>query len=269
MVPNKTEKNGQTLLLDLQMGVAGDMLLSSLIDLAINAGLLTADEIENLLMKSLSLYDGVSAEIKKKQVSGIFARGVWVRNEDHHYGDHKHMKGLEMRDNIIEAARTADLSQGALDYAVRAIDEILNAEAYLHSNTVEELHLHETGAPDTVVEIIGSAFILERLGFFNENQRIIATPISVGMGSISISHGTVPIPAPATLHIMKNMKFKFGPVPGELATPTGTALVKSLEPEYVENFSDISFEPIAAGYGLGKRKYQDRYLNVVRAVLCK
>ena len=247
------------------MGVAGDMFLGALTDLAITTGRANGNKIIEILERSSAAMGKVSVEILREKVSGIGATGIRVtgeRKRDHH------VKGWEMKAYLEEGCTAVELAQGGRKYATEVLDHILHAESKIHASTPGELHLHETGAPDTLVEIIGSAYLLERLGTMNNDFSFFSTPVSVGMGSIEISHGVVPIPAPATMEILKEMPFKFGPLRGELATPTGVSLLKALSPEFVTNFSGLRITPEEIGYGFGKRKYDGKLLNVVRAITC-
>ena len=207
---------------------------------------------------------GGSPHFQAEPVELGFSSGdLTSKNHDAHY----HVSGARMKEYLEKGCRDVKLGATGESYAKQVLGHILEAEARIHSVPTDELHLHETGAPDTLVEIIGSAYLLDRLGMLNGKNAIFSTPVSVGMGSIDISHGTVPVPAPATLEILKEMPFKFGPINGELATPTGVSLLKGLAPSFITNYSDIEFIPRHIGYGFGKRKYHGKYLNVVRALI--
>jgi len=247
------------------MGVAGDMFLAALTDLAITTRRVDKKKLVKMLERSSVGMGNVAVDILLEKVSGIRATGIKVtgeRNRDHH------VKGGEMKAYLEKGCAAVELGRTGRKYAVEVLDHILRAESKIHASTPGELHLHETGAPDTLVEIIGSAYLLELLGGLDDDFRFFSTPISVGMGSIKISHGVVPIPAPATMEILKDMTFKFGPLRGELATPTGVSLLKALAPEFVTNFSDLRITPTEIGYGFGKRKFDGKLLNVVRAISC-
>jgi len=249
---------------DVQMGVAGDMFLASLSHLGLRSGIFDRNTLEDLLADSASSMERVVVSIRCENVSGINAAGVFTERDE--AAGHSHVSGAEMSGYLKEGARRLGLDGNAKKYADRALDLILNAEAEIHASTPEELHLHETGAPDTLVEIIGSAHVLQGLGAFEGNMRFFSTPVSVGRGSIEISHGTVPVPAPATLEILKEVPFRFGPIDGELATPTGVSLLKALEPDFLVSDSSEKIVPKEIGYGFGKRRYGGKYLNLVRPI---
>jgi len=247
------------------MGVAGDMFLAALTDLAISTGCTTENKLVEILERTSVAMGKVRVEILREKVSGIGATGIRVTGK---WKPTHHVKGREMKAYLDEGCSAVELGPTGRKYAVEVLEHILRAESKIHASSPGELHLHETGAPDTLVEIIGTAWLLEEFDGLDDDFSFFSTPVSVGMGSIEISHGVVPIPAPATMELLKNMPFKFGPLRGELATPTGVSLLKALAPEFVTNFSDLRITPMEIGYGFGKRKYDGRLLNVVRAISC-
>ncbi len=264
---DEVDATKKIIVFDVQMGVAGDMFLGALADLSEEGGVVERADLSEILVRSAGSMCDIEVELGKERVSGITATGVKVtrRTNDGHY----HVSGARMREYLEKGCRRVKLGSPGESYAKQVLDHILEAEAGIHGVHADELHLHETGAPDTLVEIIGSAYLLEKLGMLNGKNRIFSTPVSVGMGSIDISHGTVPVPAPATLEILKDIPFRFGPINGELATPTGVSLLKGLSPSFITNYSDVDFIPRHIGYGFGKRKYHGKYLNVVRALMGK
>lgn len=247
------------------MGIAGDMFLGALTDLVISTGRMDGKELVKILERSAAAMDEVRVDILREKVSGIGATGIRVSGVNER--DH-HVRGGEMKTYLEKGCEAVELGRAGRQYAMEVLEHILRAESKIHASSPGELHLHETGAPDTLVEIIGTAFLLEILGALDEGFRFFSTPISVGMGSIEISHGVIPVPAPATMEILRGMPFKFGPLRGELATPTGVSLLKALSPEFVTNFSGLRITPAQIGYGFGKRKYDGKLLNVVRAITC-
>ena len=258
-------KRENNLVLDVQMGIAGDMFLSSLIDLVFGIKTVERENLIPILERCAAPMAEVEVDIKQGNISGIKAIGVEVIRDT--AASHRHVIGREMSEYLKAGCKQAGLAGNGEEYASQVLKNILDAESKIHRSSPEELHLHETGAPDTLVEIIGSAYLLEELGAFDTDFSIFSTPVSVGMGSVAISHGTVPVPAPATMEILKEMPFKFGPVNGELATPTGVSLLKGLTPEFITNFSDIRIVSKEIGYGFGKRKFNGKYVNVMRAIL--
>lgn len=269
----------KNILFDVQMGVAGDMFLASLADLAIECGMMDESEIRGRLIKSAAPMAVVNVEITRKRYSGISARGMKVNfvdkghnaDEEGDYdvegkGEHGHISGKEMKEFLRKGTENAGVTGAPERYCWAVLGNIIGAEAKVHGASPDGLHLHETGAPDTLVEIIGSAMLLDRLGLLNRPNSFFSTPVSVGRGAIAISHGTVPVPAPATLEILKDMPFRFGPVKGEMATPTGVSLLKELRPRFIPDVSKVEIVPYRIGYGHGKRTFGGTCLTVVRAI---
>jgi hypothetical protein len=166
---------------------------------------------------------------------------------------HRHLSDVE---KII---RESELSEGVKDKSLAVFRLLAQAEAKIHGTTVEQVHFHEVGAVDAMVDVTGACLALEMLGV----EQVYAGPVGVGQGTASGSHGVFPLPPPATLEILKGAPLRFTGVETELATPTGAALLKTL----------ARFEPppdnltlAGIGYGAG-RKVIPELPNVLRAVL--
>jgi len=143
------------------------------------------------------------------------------------------------------------------------LDTLLNAEASVHNCSVDKLHLHETGSPDTLMDILGFTYYYEKKKL--NREKIYSTPISVGQGIWKSAHGYFSVPCPAALELLKGMQFKFGPIDGELATPTGISILKNVIFEYIDYIHDIPITPKSVGYGLGTRVFED-YINILRVI---
>jgi pyridinium-3,5-bisthiocarboxylic acid mononucleotide nickel chelatase len=166
-----------------------------------------------------------------------------------------HHRGLkEIRDLIL---RCPSLPERARGRAIRVFEVIGEAEAKIHGVPIEEVHFHEVGAVDSIVDVCGAAAVLELLG----DPTVFALPPPVGSGTVMAAHGPMPVPAPATLEILRDVPVRFEGT-GELTTPTGAALLKALcrvgavPPMVVER----------VGYGVGTKDFKDR-ANVLRASL--
>jgi hypothetical protein len=135
----------------------------------------------------------------------------------------------------------------------------------MHGSTPDQVHLHEAGTIDTVVDIVGTAYAMEKLGLYN-NSKIYGTPVAVGGGLFEFSHGKVSSPAPATLEILRsnNYPMKGGPIRFELTTPTGAALLVNMVDEVKEFYP--AFKPVSVGYGAGTKNFEVM-ANVVRLTL--
>ncbi|WP_214628321.1 nickel pincer cofactor biosynthesis protein LarC [Paenibacillus agaridevorans] len=171
-----------------------------------------------------------------------------------HYHDHEHRKASD----ILAMIRNSALPERVKARCLAIFEVIAEAEAKIHGMSPADVHFHEVGAMDSIVDIIGVCLALENLGI----DRIVVSPVPVGHGRIRIAHGVYPIPAPATAEIMTGVPISAFTAQGELTTPTGAGIVKALA---------SSFGPTPAGvverigYGAGTKDMD--HPNVVRAVL--
>ena len=172
--------------------------------------------------------------------------------------NHKHGRGLnEIRTIIAQAA----ISDGAKATAVAIFEALGAAEAKIHATDIDKIHFHEVGAIDAMVDIVCAAVGAEALGV----DEIVCSPLNVGGGTVKCAHGTLPVPAPATLELLKNAPVYSSGIQAELVTPTGAAIVKTLAKRFAP-FPRMSVEKI--GYGAGTRDF-DGHANVVRLTIGK
>ena len=273
----------KTLYLDLISGIAGDMFIAALLDLGVDA-----KKIEREL-KKLKL-DGYHLHISRGQKSAISGLKFDVHlahdHDHHHHGDahehhhhetacglqvHEHSHGHEHHEHDHEGQRNfseikqlvsrSKLSAWVKKKSIAVFARIAEAEGKIHGMPPAEVHFHEVGAVDSIVDIVGAAIALELLG----KPRVIASPVTEGTGWIRCAHGRFPVPAPATLAILgaRGIGITQCEEPHELVTPTGAALLA----EFVESFGmmeNLVAEKI--GFGLGTRENKTRP-NVLRAVL--
>lgn len=170
--------------------------------------------------------------------------------------NHKHGRGLnEIRKIIAQAS----ISDGAKTSAVAIFEALGAAEAKIHATDIETIHFHEVGAIDAMVDIVCAAVGAESLGV----DEIVCSPLNVGGGTVKCAHGTLPVPAPATLELLKNAPVYSSGIQAELVTPTGAAIVKTLARRFAP-FPRMSVEKI--GYGAGTREF-DGHANVVRLTI--
>ena len=155
--------------------------------------------------------------------------------------------------------KSAEFSAKVENNAVDIFKKIGEAEAKIHGTTLEEVHFHEVGAVDSIIDIVGTAILLDQL----DVDKIISSSIPVGSGSIHIDHGIYPVPAPATLEILKGTPIATTDLTGELTTPTGAAIIAQL----VTAFSTMpTMEVESIGYGAGTRNYPN-HPNVLRVII--
>lgn len=236
-------------------GVAGDMFLAAALDLGVS---------RSDLERALSTL-GVSFELEvtSAEASGIRGTHLDVRTPDDgrpepqahgHAHSHAHA-GLR---EILDLVRRSGLSPRAREAALALFERIGRAEARVHGIPVEEVHFHEVGAVDSIVDGCGAAVVLDLLGW----PRAVASPPELGQGFQKTAHGILPVPPPAVLEILAGKTVRPGGPPGEAVTPTGAAILAQL----FEIGTPPPFAPERVGYGIGTSRWPDRP-NVLRLTL--
>jgi|SRR5882724_879848 len=171
-----------------------------------------------------------------------------------HQSSHSHShRGLK---EIRQIIRAASISQSAKDRAIRIFEALGAAEAKVHNTDIEKIHFHEVGAIDAIVDIVCASVGAEELGV----DEWVCSPLNVGGGTVVCAHGAFPIPAPATLELLKNAPIYSGEIQKELVTPTGAAIVSVLTSRF-SHFPSMKTEKI--GYGAGTRNFKNSP-NVLR-----
>src|SRR5712692_11569007 len=171
--------------------------------------------------------------------------GVPAPHQHDHAHEHEHARGLT---EIREIIGKADISEQAKSTAIAIFQALGVAEAKVHNIDIEKVHFHEVGAVDAMVDIVCAAVGAEALGV----DEIVCSPLNVGGGTVKCAHGTFPVPAPATVELLKNAPVYSSGVQVELVTPTGAAIVKTLVSRF-EPFPEIKIEK--SGYGAGRRDF--------------
>ena len=227
-------------------GVAGDMTLGALLGLGLEPEWLRA------LPARLGL-ENIGVRLTQVQRAGIACHKV-----DFDIPPQPHGRHLSHIRKIVQAADIPDDVKRKCDAAFTAIATV---EAEMHGTTVEKVHLHEVGAVDAILDVVGSIWGLSMLGV----ERVYAGTISMGDGFVKAAHGVLPVPAPATLALLQGLNVRPGPEgSGELVTPTGAALIKVLS----EGPPPKSWRPIRTGYGAGTKEFKDR-ANALRITLAE
>jgi uncharacterized protein (TIGR00299 family) protein len=239
-------------------GAAGDMILGALLD----AGL-PLDGLRDAL-GSLTL-DREVVWTERVTRAGVSAIKLRVRGEGpspDHTHDHEHQHGHGEHRTVAEIVRLiegAALSAPAKQRARALYAQLADAEAAIHGTPADKVHLHEVGALDSIIDIVGTVYALEALGV----DRIVASPLNVGSGTIGSAHGLYPVPAPATARLLRGAPIYSGPQHGELVTPTGALLITA----YADSFGPLPPMRLAhVGYGAGTRDPQDTP-NVLRVLI--
>ena len=172
----------------------------------------------------------------------------------HHHGHHAHTSVAA----ILEKISALDLSDTVKKHAEGIYRAIAAAESTVHRTDIEQIHFHEVGSIDALIDVVGSSLAIEMLGV----DEIQASPVCVGNGTVRCAHGVLPVPAPATAEIIKGMPVYCSSFDGELLTPTGAAILKY----FVETFTrQMNMEIEEIGYGFGTKEFEQ--LSCVRAFL--
>ena len=235
----------KTAYFDCISGISGDMTLGALVDLGVDVRAIEA------AVQSMGLPDlKIEAETVKK--CGFRALTVSISHPPEHA--HRHLHHI---DEMIEGA--TDLPQTAKELAHKIFLEVAEAEAKVHGSKLLKVNFHDVGAIDSIADIVGTAFAMDSLGI----QKVIASPVPTGHGSIKIAHGTVSIPAPATAEILKDVPIAASDLEAELTTPTGAAILKAT----AKNFGPLpDFQISEVGYGAGTKDFKQQ-ANVLRVLL--
>jgi pyridinium-3,5-bisthiocarboxylic acid mononucleotide nickel chelatase len=265
-------------------GAAGDMILGALIDAGV-----PLDEVRRALGSLAIAPDTVWTERVTR--AGVSATKFSVRGEGHpidhahdherghdhdhhhHHGDHDHHdhghgheadeeRHHHVHRTLADIFRLIDgsaLSGAGKDRAKALFQRLGEAEAAIHDMPIDRVHLHEVGALDSIIDIVGSVHALEFLGA----DRYVASPLNVGGGMIHAAHGVYPVPAPATLRLLHDAPIYSGPQQVELVTPTGALLVTA----YAEEFGPVPPMRVRkVGYGAGTRDFAETP-NVLRVLI--
>ncbi|MDQ5986362.1 MAG: Pyridinium-3,5-bisthiocarboxylic acid mononucleotide nickel insertion protein [Syntrophus sp. SKADARSKE-3] len=231
-------------------GISGDMNLGAMLDLGVDRDIL-ARELKKL---NIGPYDLRITRDSRRGITGT--RVEVIIDQEIHDDDHSH-HGRTFGD-IQAMIRGSGLSDAVKKISLDIFSRIAVAEAKVHGRDVSDVHFHEVGAVDSIVDIVGAAVCFD----YFKADKIVASHIQVGGGFVKCAHGILPVPAPATVEILKGIPIKSGLVPFETTTPTGAAIVAAM----AESFTDAAaFTPEKIGYGIGHRDTE--VPNVLRVFL--
>jgi uncharacterized protein (TIGR00299 family) protein len=230
--------------LDPASGIAGDMFLGALVDVGLDKAWLER-------LPSMLGLSGVDVRITDVQRSHVHCVKV-----DFDIPPQPHGRAVSEIHRLIDVLKIPD-KVARLAHA--AFEAIATIEGEIHGVPPDELHLHEVGAVDAILDIIGSIWGVEMLGI----ERIYNTKVSLGDGTVKTAHGVLPVPAPATIRLLEGFNVRHGPPgSGELTTPTGAALLRVLS----KGAPPQEYSPRQSGYGAGTRDIQDQ-LNALRIIV--
>lgn len=241
----------RTLYLDAFSGISGDMFIGALLDLGIDF-----EEFEKELAKIN--VEGYELENEKIAKSSIFGTSFDVHmhhgEKDHGFvEDHSHHHNHDVRHlaDILKIISDSDLKDTIKEQASDVFTEIAKAEAVVHHAKNSEIHFHEVGALDSIVDIIGCFIALDLLNV----DKVIASTLTEGSGFITVAHGKMPVPVPAVMQMRVGSQIPIKQdtsIHTELITPTGMGIVKNIVSEFGGIPSDLMIEKV--GYGFGKRE---------------
>jgi len=237
--------------LDCSTGVSGDKLLGALLDAGTADGRFTADDLASI---AATLAPEASVIVERRATHGISAVGVRVVAQGQ-----PHSRSWA---DIRRTLSAADLPGPVVTMALHAFGALAEAEAFVHGTALDDVHFHEVGAIDSIVDIVGVCAGLQALGV----SSLVASAVAVGSGTVETSHGVLPVPAPATARLLSSSGAPVvsGPAQGELTTPTGAALLKAC----VDTYSEMPPLRIGLiGYGAGTREIG--VANVCRIILAE
>jgi hypothetical protein len=251
--------------LDCFSGISGDMFLGALVDAGVPFGLLEKTVADLNIGASLELSRVDRAGISACKVD-VLVRGekdlpreeFWEKQKDHdepHTHSHEHRHGRDLKE-ILQLISAAQVSDRAKQTAGEIFQALGQAEAKVHNVDVAQVHFHEVGSEDAIVDVVCAAIGAEALGV----ESFMSSPLNVGGGTVACAHGVMPVPAPATLELLNGVPIYSGEIQKELVTPTGAAIAKVL----VQSFeSRPPMKTEKTGYGAGARNFED-HPNVLR-----
>ena len=247
----------KTLYLDCSMGAAGDMLAGALLELLPDP---------DATVSELNAFGMPGVMYKRETLSkcGIAATHLSVtvagheEHEAHHNHDHHHHEHRSLAD-VLHVIEHLKLEPSVREDVIKVYESLAAAESRAHGKAVGEIHFHEVGALDAIADIAAFCHLLRHIA----PDKVIASPVHVGSGTVNCAHGVLPVPAPATAFLLEGVPtYSDGVIVGELCTPTGAALIKN----FTASFGPQPLMTVRSiGYGAGRRDFPRA--NVVRAML--
>jgi len=233
-------------------GISGDMIIGSLLDLG------TKEESIYVVEREISKVLGHPVKITIKDVKkhGMTSKGVTVDTFE------ESLSTKKLKENVASLTKILKLDIEAKKFSIETLMTLLRAEEKVHGEK-EDPHLHELGSVDTLVDILGTAKLMQELDFFDKNVNVYSSSVAVGNGTIETSHGTLSIPTPVTTEILRRFKipFKFSHEDGELATPTGVAILGNIAHSFKSPFYPVKVE----NTGRGSDRYDFKsFPNILR-----
>jgi uncharacterized protein (TIGR00299 family) protein len=227
-------------------GIAGDMTIAAFVSAGLPIDELSA-ELKNL---SIGGFELIGRHVQRNSIDAVHI-DVAISQETHYH---------RQLNDIFSIIEKSSLPPAVIERSKSIFAVIAQAEAKIHNTAIEKVHFHEVGALDSIVDIVGAAICLERFGI----ERVYSSPMRLGSGGfVNTQHGTMPIPAPATLEILRDYPTVFTTIPHELTTPTGAAIIKALSSGVL---SDEPFTTRSIGYGAGTKEIPETP-NLLRVII--
>lgn len=234
----------RTLYFDCAAGASGDMILGALV----GAGADPAQLLDQLQLLGVENYQVSFSKVDRCNLSAT--RATVEIGPEH---SHRHLADL------LKIINDSQLSSTVKDRASSVFSLLAEAESEVHNVPIERIHFHEVGALDAIIDIVGACIGFELLGI----ERFVCSPLHVGSGTVEIAHGRFPVPPPAVVTLLRGAPIYSTEVKGELVTPTGAAIIKSVTQE----FGPLPVMLVSSiGYGAGAREYND-FPNALRVVI--
>ena len=229
-------KNKKILYIDCPMGAAGDMLTGALFALSEHRDE-TLKELNGMSMPGIRY---VAEEMDSHGISGTHLKTVY----DNTVQKHVHRNMADIRD-IVNSLNTDDKVKSD---AIRVYEKLAEAEAEVHRVEPEKVHFHEVGSLSSIADICAFVYLLNKL----KTDEILCSPVHVGKGKVECAHGILPVPAPATAILLKDIPHYSKDIEGELCTPTAAAILKT----FVSGFGDMpEMDVVNTAYGIGTRDF--------------
>lgn len=252
----------KTLYLDCGMGAAGDMLAAALLELLPQEGRAAfVEELNGLGLPGVefaaqpSVKCGITGTHMAVRINGQ-AEGEGGHHHHHEHSHEHHHSGMHDIEHIVGGH--LDVPEGVKADILSVYGLIAQAESHAHGVPVTEIHFHEVGTMDAIADVTAVCLLMDRLA----PEQVVVSPVHVGCGQVRCAHGILPVPAPATAHILTGAPIYGGKIRGELCTPTGAALLK----HFASRFGDMPVMTLqAVGYGMGTEDFEAA--NCVRAML--
>lgn len=230
-------------------GVSGDMTLGALLACGADEGRFR----EGLAALAVAGYELMIQTVTRE---GITATDVDVRLLTVDQGHGRHLADIAA---ILDAS---DLSPRVTQNALAVFTRLADAEAKIHGTSRDEIHFHEVGAVDAIVDIVGACLLLDMLGV----EAVVTSSIPCGYGTITCQHGIMPVPAPATMELLQGFPVHAVDIKGELVTPTGAALVTTLsDPAAAGRMPAMRL--VSSGFGAGKKQFKPDMPNLLRVII--